>query len=77
MKKKKISKISVKEKVKKKYQNKCYICGQPATTVHHIIPKALGGKDEEWNLVPLCENCQKKIHKLIDPLVHLILATQK
>jgi hypothetical protein len=31
--------------------------------VHHIIRKTDGGTDEEDNLLPLCKNCHKLIHK--------------
>lgn len=69
-------KRELKNKVKAKYNNQCYLCGKSAETLHHIIPKSLGGKDTMWNLVPLCEECAKRIHKLIDPLIKLIQATR-
>ncbi len=69
-------KKKIKEQVRKKYSNQCYFCEKPSTTLHHIIPKSLGGKDQEWNLIPLCEGCHKKLHKLVDPLVQLLLSGQ-
>lgn len=39
----------------------CIYCGLPApiTTLHvdHVIPRALGGDDEPWNLVAACRDC--------------------
>ena len=37
----------------------CRLCGKPATTVDHIIPKARGGSDARSNLQPLCDSCRK------------------
>lgn len=41
----------------------CVNCGKPATTMHHIVPKSLGGLDNN-NLVPLCDECHGKIHNI-------------
>jgi 5-methylcytosine-specific restriction endonuclease McrA len=36
----------------------CHWCKvNPATTADHLIPKAHGGTDEVWNLVPACGPC--------------------
>ena len=32
---------------------------------HHIVPLALGGKDEESNTMLLCMNCHTQTHSLI------------
>lgn len=47
---------------------KCVYCGKPANTVDHIIPKAKGGEDLVWNLVPCCKSCNssKKDKDLAD-----------
>jgi 5-methylcytosine-specific restriction endonuclease McrA len=40
-----------------------YVCGyclRPATTVDHIVPRALGGGDEDTNLVAACTRCQNR-----------------
>lgn len=34
-----------------------YACGGPATTVDHVVPKALGGAFAYYNLVPACLTC--------------------
>jgi hypothetical protein len=43
---------------------KCKVCGfedELAVERHHIIPKYLGGGDEESNLIWLCANCHRRI----------------
>ncbi len=40
----------------------CEQCGlEAATEVHHIIPKAQGGGDDEDNLLAMCERCHRTI----------------
>ena len=35
----------------------CQMCGDKATQVDHVLPKAQGGTDDEWNLQGLCATC--------------------
>ena len=35
----------------------CQMCGQEATTVDHIIPRKVGGQDNDDNLQALCNRC--------------------
>ena len=35
----------------------CMYCGMDATSVDHVVPRALGGGDEDWNLVASCMKC--------------------
>lgn len=35
----------------------CVYCGEPATTLDHVIPVAAGGTNDDNNLVPACGNC--------------------
>jgi 5-methylcytosine-specific restriction protein A len=35
----------------------CVVCGAEATDPHHITRKALGGDDDEHNLMALCHSC--------------------
>ena len=38
---------------------RCRLCGKPAVTVDHIVPKARGGTDARSNLQSLCDSCRK------------------
>lgn len=40
--------------------HKCVVCGNPATQVDHIIPKAVGGSDEMNNLQAMCQTHNAK-----------------
>lgn len=53
----------VKMKNYKKAHERCEICGHYATTVHHILPVSLGGENEDYNFIALCEECHGKAHK--------------
>lgn len=49
---------NVKQKVKERAHFKCCLCRkQWATNVHHIIPQAEDGEDDEDNAAPLCPTC--------------------
>jgi len=73
---KKVEKMKVKKPTSKK--DKCYICGrQNHLTLHHLIPKSLGGSDAPSNLVCLCENCHAKLHLLISSLVQMLQQEQQ
>lgn len=41
----------------------CTICGVKADK-HHIKTRGSGGKDEKWNLIPLCRTHHVEIHKI-------------
>lgn len=44
----------------------CGCCGEEKNLeLHHIIPISLGGNNDYYNLLYLCHNCHKKIHKYI------------
>jgi len=59
--------IDLYEKVLKKFNYRCALNKahpvHPNTTPHHIIPRSVGGKDDENNLIPLCYKCHGKIHR--------------
>ena len=38
----------------------CLRCGAIATDVDHIVPRALGGSDEWWNLQAWCHACHSR-----------------
>lgn len=43
----------------------CAICGwnKASCDVHHIIPVSNGGKNEITNLITLCPNCHRMVHR--------------
>lgn len=41
---------------------KCRICGAPSYCMHHILPLCKGGTNSSSNLIPVCNECHKKIH---------------
>ena len=43
----------------------CEICkwNETSCDVHHILPVCEGGKDEIQNLLTLCPNCHRKVHR--------------
>lgn len=46
-------------------QHKCVNCGAESNLhLHHIVPLSLGGTNNIDNIVPLCEECHSKVHKL-------------
>lgn len=38
----------------------CQLCGQEALTVDHIVPRRLGGQDNDDNLQALCSRCNTR-----------------
>jgi 5-methylcytosine-specific restriction endonuclease McrA len=38
----------------------CHDCGQPATEVHHVVPRYQGGTDDLSNLQSLCTEHHRK-----------------
>lgn len=39
-------------------QIQCHYCRRrPGVTKDHIVPKALGGTNHSWNIVPACQKC--------------------
>lgn len=57
------------KKIQKKEINKpkiCSACGKNKNLeLHHIVPIVLGGNDDYYNLIYLCNRCHKSIHKYI------------
>lgn len=51
---------------------KCENCGEKkpeCLSLHHLIPKQLGGKNEMWNIAILCYNCHHAVHNEINRTV--------
>jgi 5-methylcytosine-specific restriction endonuclease McrA len=41
----------------------CVLCENPANDAHHLIPRAMGGRNIPENLISLCRLCHRKIHR--------------
>ena len=62
----KVSRYKRMRKVKNKLtSNQCYICGEDAYCMHHIIPLIFGGNNRKGNLIPICKECHKQIHEFM------------
>jgi 5-methylcytosine-specific restriction endonuclease McrA len=51
----------------KRYHGKCAICGFNIVSFlisHHIIPRHLGGNNNDSNLLPICPVCHKLMHMI-------------
>ncbi len=35
----------------------CHYCAAPGPTKDHVVPLSRGGRDEAFNIVPACSNC--------------------
>ena len=45
--------------------NHCVACGTPNNlNQHHLVPRSLGGSEEESNLITLCGLCHAKAHRV-------------
>ncbi len=45
-----------------RFKSRCIICFRQYDVVHHIIPRSMGGEDNEENLVTLCQFHHREIH---------------
>lgn len=43
--------------------HRCTVCNAPYVDIHHINPIEKGGKTEYDNLIVLCPNCHRRVHK--------------
>jgi hypothetical protein len=49
----------------------CALCGsKKALEHHHVVPKSLGGSDEQENILTLCSVHHVMIHNLNDKRIH-------
>lgn len=48
--------------VRKRDNNQCVFCGDPAKDVHHTIALSRGGTTTMSNLVSVCKDCHDKRH---------------
>ena len=44
------------------FNYRCIIDFRRYDTIHHIIPKSMGGTDDDENKVPLCNHDHRRIH---------------
>ena len=57
----------LREKIKKKFNYKCQVCGGIGEHIHHIKPIIEGGKTVNNNLILLCKDCHAVIHNRSGP----------
>ena len=43
----------------------CILCTNPYSDIHHVTPRAQGGRDNPHNLVSLCRPCHAILHREI------------
>jgi hypothetical protein len=58
----------------------CHYChDERATTVDHIVPRAVGGPTKAWNLAPACEGCNgiKAALRAVCPCFRCIAAERR
>jgi 5-methylcytosine-specific restriction endonuclease McrA len=49
--------------IKAMRMSKCLACEcPPPVDIHHIKSRGAGGKDDIWNVIPLCRFCHSKWH---------------
>jgi len=53
-----------------KWGDRCLVCGKPASTFHHFIPRSrsLVLKYDVENAIPICTKCHYKIHFSSNPV---------
>jgi 5-methylcytosine-specific restriction endonuclease McrA len=56
--------MDLNQKIARQFNYRCVIDFKRYNHIHHILPKSLGGKDDEENLVPLCMECHELIHSM-------------
>jgi 5-methylcytosine-specific restriction endonuclease McrA len=40
----------------------CALCDNPANDIHHVVPRARGGRTTQHNLSAICRLCHAKLH---------------
>lgn len=49
--------LSLRERVFDVKGDRCFYCGEVATTIDHFVPRSKGGSDDIANLLPCCRRC--------------------
>lgn len=52
----------IRDQVKEKYNGLCQMCSKRGCHVHHVMPRARGGRNVLTNALLLCNECHKEIH---------------
>jgi 5-methylcytosine-specific restriction endonuclease McrA len=53
----------VRDAIKEKHNGLCAICSNRAFHVHHVMPRARGGRNVITNATLLCAACHRKVHE--------------
>ena len=53
----KLAKKRFKEEIYKSWDHCCGYCGEPATSLDHIVPRFRSGSSNRNNLLPCCQRC--------------------
>jgi 5-methylcytosine-specific restriction endonuclease McrA len=53
----KLAKKRYRQSIYDAWDNKCGYCGDPATSLDHIIPRFCSGSNNRNNLLPACRRC--------------------
>ena len=51
---------NLREFIFSKTKGRCSYCGEKATEIDHIVPRAKGGTNSTYNLTPACRSCNEK-----------------
>ena len=71
----------IRKLIRKRDSYKCYFCERDirrgkinslAYSIHHIVPKRLGGKLNVKNCITICKYCHNKLEKLNNILLEKI-----
>ena len=53
----------LRQQVLDRADGRCERCSGVATDAHHVVARAVGGRDALGNLVALCEDCHAQEHR--------------
>lgn len=52
------------KEIRKRDGNICQMCGtEKDLSIHHIVPRSVGGGNENHNLITLCNDCHEGTHR--------------
>jgi len=74
-----MERVKLNPMVRERDNHKCHFCKRNVhevcnevkggNTLHHIIPKRFGGKDEPENLITICCYCHQKLEVIISKML--------